>query len=42
MLKTGDEVDVLMTFPEEWTVSASRELVGALEDAFPHPIASFR
>ena len=42
MLKTGNEVDVLMTFPDEWTVSASREMVQALEDAFPHPIASFR
>jgi len=42
MLKTGDEVDVLMTFPEDWTVAASRAFVQALEDAFPHPIASFR
>lgn len=42
MLKTGDEVDVLMTFPEDWTVAASRAFVQALEDAFINPIASFR
>jgi len=42
MLKTGDEVDVLMTFPEGWSVSASRKMVQELEDEFPNPVASFR
>ena len=42
MLKTGDEVDVLLTLPDGMTVGASRAFVSALEEAFPEPIASFR